>query len=806
MGLTFSPRYDSFYGTANTKTETTAINGVQGVAEQELTSPTITSQFSTPTMTFGEVGETAEQITTTYSERMGSVGQFNENGLLEREVLLGTYDWHIGTSAAHLTTIDVDLALRSYIRNWEVMRQFTYYRPEAVEVTIRLNTNQFYQGMLMASLYPTNDTGNFLDELSVLDPTCISASCADAVVKTYEYAMPNAWLFTEVGSVLNLTVFILNALRAQTDNLPDTITVSIWARFKKIKLAYPQLLGDTPPFKPWGKGGRAKAQSSKKSLKVKQPKPRKAQHASDDPGAHEGSNPVGEMFDAVISKPIQAVTSVVGDVAEIAGLVGGLIALLDKPERTDAHSSMIIEPSTDLFATDIPDCSVTTGIYKDRYVDPGIGRLPMSKVFTVSDYAKIPGYKATYDFAVDQASRVFHLTGDLEGPDFQRTPLDYAIINSRYWRGSLKVLLQFVSSAFTSARFAVQYRNAFDGNYDADYADGITRVIDVKGDTQELITLPWLSSTWWVDVHPLEIKVSLISRIATTDPAADPIISMNMWVAGGDDIEFAFPRVPTDSEWAWRNVSSSHVYQAKMRHKQKGYCHTDDWDKPQAQTSIGQLFKRQFPPIAEDCVYEVDRGLCTTEILGPITDICKRYSIMNSNYSFDETYFPGKALDDQTFIPDGGLEYGAWKAFRSTFFGMWRAAFLTRSGGYRVRVFPQPTLIWSVDQNGDAVFGTDYIPPYDKVVRLAVPQVMPQPFGFLGQDNKQLDIFSTPDVGDSTPFYIAARDDVQLGYPILPNGIPPDYTPPLGEAEKAVSRVLVKSNRVKKTGKVSVEK
>jgi hypothetical protein len=412
-------------------------------------------------------------------------------------------------------------------------------------------------------------------------------------------------------------------------------------------------------------------------------------------------------------------------------------------------------------------------MYKDRYVDPGAGRLPMSKNFTVSDYAKIPGLKGTNMFTTTVTSNQLLLTRNLTSPTAPRTPLDFALVNSRYWRGSLKVLLQFFASSFTSARFVVQYRNQYDGSFDTDYDNGISRVIDVKGDTQELITLPWLSSSWWTNVDPPEIKVSLISTIATTDPAADAVIYMNTWVAGGDDIQFAWPRVPLIGDWPYRTPSTSSIFRGRQqRHA--------DAEKIQAQSAIGRIFEKSFPPIAEDCFAEVDRGLCTNETLGSIADICKRYSRMLTNYSFDETFFLGATLDNYFSAPASGLDYGAWQAFRQTYFGLWRSAFLCRSGGYRLRVFPNNAYLWSVaDHSGNPYCpGTDYCPPYDQTARLTVPQLIPQAFGFMGAQNFQLDTYQQSESEGDTPFYIAARDDIQLGYPILPSGIPINYSPP----------------------------
>ena len=78
---------------------------------------------------------------------------------------------------------------------------------------------------------------------------------------------------------------------------------------------------------------------------------------------------------------------------------------------------------------------------------------------------------------------------------------------------------------------------------------------------------------------------------------------------------------------------------------------------------------------------------------------------------------------------------------------------------------------------GRELDGTQYTPPFDETCRLTIPQVMPLPFGMLGMNNDMFSIVAhdTPDFPDCYATYIAARDDVQFGYPILPTGFPDSY-------------------------------
>lgn len=605
------------------------------------------------------------------------------------------------------------------------------------------------------AMWPSDVTGNWLDELAVLDPTIISASSAESVIKTWKYSWPFAWKRTVDSSTpTNLAAKILFPLTAGSEGMPDTITVQLWARFVNIQVSYPCLQGDEP-----------EAQSGNGTLMIRKPVKRGSQHPSDDPSSHAGPNPIQDLTNAVTSVA-HGVTSGLGEL--ISGGVSdalGALSFLDKPDRVDPQMPTIIEASSDMYVVDIPDTNVNVGLYKDRYVDPGGERMPMSRSWTVSNYSQIPGLRATITFHPTQVPQVIDLIQHSwpDGEQF-RIPLDYAFLNAHMWRGSIKVMFQFFTSAFVSARFVLKYINGaeYPSSFESDYTNGIARVINVKGDTIETVTLPWLSEYWWSSrAHP-QIELSLASNIASTDPAVDTKIYVAMWVAGGDDIQFAYPRLPETSEWPYREV-----------------------ELPEAQSSPQALFREAFPPIAEDCIYDVDNGYCTGEVMGLITDVSKRYGqmILNSTYT-DTAVLDGGMFDNYFTQPTAGIQYGCWQAFRGTFFGSWRAAFLFRSGGYRFRRMSDRSKWWHIQSSTSIESdGIMYNPPFDGTVRLTVPQVMPFPYGMLGIPNEMLSIVGhdTPDGYDQEAAFVAARDDVQYGYPILPTGIPGNYTPPLGE-------------------------
>ena len=698
------------------ETKTTTKAEEQSSAEQNLNSPVETALFTSPTMTFGEVGVTNETETDTYEARAHGVGHFPHTEMLTRMVNLGTFSWNT-TDTGFKFTVDVNNLLKSNAKNAAVLSQFAYYRPEEIEITARLNSSNFYIGALMFALYPEGCVDD-RDSLAVMDPSVVSACCAEAIVKSIKYPFPEAWLRVQDNNPVFLSAYVLHPLRLSTDTAANAITATLWGRYKKIELSYP-----------------IEAQSGKTT--IARPKGKPAKHPAQDKEAESG--PL-EILPALISSTVSEMGA-----SALSDLALGALALVDKPDYTEPVVTVQNDSTVDMYASDIPDSNPSWSIGKQRYVDPGKNRLPSSGDWTVPKYSQIPGLKAVFTFTDVDNTQEFYPLGHLTNYQSARTPLDYALASSLFWRGSAKLLLQFFTSSFTSARFVLEYINENDGTFPTSYDNGISRVIDVKGDTVEKITLPYMNTNWWSRQCPLKCRLKVISNIAGSDPAVNPIIYCSAWVAGGDDIQFAFPIVPEQGAWPWRAVP---------------------------QSAIGKLFQEDFPPITEDIVYDTDEGLCTNEALGSITDLCKRYSPIQSNPNWDSTSFEGRFLD---YLCNGTNSDGGAASFQRTIFGSWRRAFLYRSGGFRFRrLLDRGAGNWTpvIEEYRDIYSSTMYKLPADGNVRLTVPQLMPNAFGKLGVNNEQLGLeYHGGQAWDQS--FVAARDDIQLGYPILPRGVPP---------------------------------
>lgn len=707
----------------------------------------------------------AEQDLGGYAERAHGVGEFEDTKLLERMMKITSVDWTVDDNTTLVYSGDIDAALRGYARNAQVLNLFRMYRAD-IEVTIKLNTNQFFYGALMVSLIPGTSTGTLRSERAVMDPTIISASCAESVVKTWTWSWPYPWrgLAGPDASSHPVWLYIDNLFKLCTANedMNTIVTIQIWARFKNIRLAYPY--GPNTPMGVEPQSGRSPRRPT-----IAIPRTRHVSHPADDPGSGLDSA-ITNVVDAVTSVPAKVIDGAVGTLDSfidtgLGMLLGG--SVLDKPDQVEEQKPMIIEASKDLFAADIADTNVCLSLNKAKYVDPAPSRMPLSKDWTLHDYAKIPGLRAYFEITGAGggfSTKDFKLLSSINPEDEPRTPLDYANLCAHLKRGSVKVMMQFFTSAFISARFVVQLlrydgTNGFDNNYDY----GLSKVINVKGDTTDFMTIPWLDFAWWREQDPRYIRIKLDSEIAVTSTGGTPRIFVAVWISAGDDYQFQYPRIPLATEWPV---------------------------ELEPQCSIGKLFEGEFPPIVDSVFYDTDKGFSSGETIGMMTDVAKRYAPMNFYFldpEFDFNAFHQEDLDKNTAY-GSGAHYAQYVGQRRTYFGAMRACFLMRSGGYRIRQYPVKTgeRMWQAIGAGPTATtlqGTVYCTPFDQVTRITVPQVSSRPFYMVDDSSGDLPYegLSLDGQPQATPYnllYLAARDDVQFGYPILPRGVPLPWVEP----------------------------
>jgi len=200
------------------------------------------------------------------------------------------------------------------------------------------------------------------------------------------------------------------------------------------------------------------------------------------------------------------------------------------------------------------------------------------------------------------AKGVYNLPGSLT---YQPDHLAYIASYHRYWRGSIKYYIQFVTNAFTTARFRLSY--LLDSNDPVTIVGGDypSKVIEVKGTTEIAVSVPFLWFSCYKPVGYVQnedvLYPSLVIQMITAPVnfgANAPVIDCVVWRSGGEDIQFM---------GACRSIIDSLIPSAE------------------GQTSIWDKFSKPFEPIGCDCHFAVEAGFVSSETTGPIIDMMRRY-------------------------------------------------------------------------------------------------------------------------------------------------------------------------------------
>jgi hypothetical protein len=189
----------------------------------------------------------------------------------------------------------------------------------------------------------------------------------------------------------------------------------------------------------------------------------------------------------------------------------------------------------------------------------------------------------------------------------------------RYWRGSIKYLFHFCMPAFYSCRvrFSLDYMG---GSTPDSYGDLMTRFVDIKGDTWEEVTVPYLHHTTWSDTqvtsYPPYLRLFQVTNIIGSSDPATPVMYVNVFRAGGEDMEFSgLADINTLAEGVQLNSSN-----AKIKDR-----------KHENQTNIGAKFQKQFAGLNKDETQSREKGLCMVEVSGTVSDCVKRHQALTNN-------------------------------------------------------------------------------------------------------------------------------------------------------------------------------
>jgi len=708
--------------------------------------------------------------------------------MLSRLRVLAGFNWSFADTGI-LYTGDLESMLRNNTEHAPLLKQYHLYRSD-FKLVVRINTNQFYSGALMISWWVgPRDNGTYRQQRALFHPVTISAATQQSAEIDIPYAFAQDYLFTldrtGDGTMFRpqnlwFTIEVLAKLTPASPTVPDYLNVQVFGSYRNPKLQFNRDGGTSVPLVAPGV-----THQSKMVIK-KDPKGQTSIDSTFSPSpaldaAKRGNGkslPFSEIAPTLYSIPILGTVAGAfydllkigtGAITDLAPTVGALAPLapllLDKPEQMADTTRVRPTIDSDNFSSDVADASTAATYSKKNYLrgHPESGVKLGS--WTLAQYAAIPGLHRVDVIRSSSTNLYYYLSTS-------PTPLGLMYKRFTLWKGSIKVKLQIFASSFVSTRLAFMVFPRADGLPTANVDDYIVRIIEVKGDTDVEMTIPYISPLAWSNsqtYEPFAFALKVISDVVGFDSSTDPVITVATWVAGGPDMQFAqpakginfsylgtsplppLPEPPTTADTTSQKPTSFEL----LRRPPKKPLVAPGVEQ---QCSISQSFSKSFDPIVDQCNYFVDNGRVVSDVPVTFNDLCKRYHrASGSSPEFTQL--------DMTMVSDRAIE---GMHFWLQMFSVWR-------GGFRIKfripgdpASPPPyqtacvTSYFSYEGFGWAQPGAD------GWYALSIPWTENVPFLHFGEDTPFSSVVFSQSDDVITDVLIALRDDLELGLPILP--------------------------------------
>lgn len=515
--------------------------------------------------------------------------------ILTRQYKIGEFDidpsWvqqSYGFPAALLSIPAISNAVKSF-----------YYFHSDVEISVKINSTPYHQGMMQMSFKHETTQGEVesipTTSLGAYSPVIFNYSTSDTVDATYSWMSPSLYCnlpYTNPNNIIGTLIMRPIVPLANTMSTNAVIKVTVYARFVN-----PHLAGFVSTVT-----AQAAEGSGKFSAVTKEQVDKSAE-----------CSPVSSA-PAISLRPLFRAIPIIGDAYDtFASMAKSVTSLLDKPRDLKMPQRMLPELA--------PDMSQGTGLDLSNRISlyPG-SNLATTSIFPgechssnmlVAEIASIPLLHHIYNFSTENDQFEIGATPEFTGSENIDTPSvipDYLMWvqqSHRFWRGSIKYLVWFVTNSFTTARIRVSYAidpAAANFGLGGDYP---SRIIEVKGTTKITIQVPYLFSSVFrqtdnIGTHPATLTPKIVFSLLTLPimaTGAAPLITAVVYRGGGEDMQF-------------QGLCSSIISPPAP---------------VEAQTSVHGEFKRKFDPIACDCTLTCEAGFISSETTSRVIDCMRRY-------------------------------------------------------------------------------------------------------------------------------------------------------------------------------------
>lgn len=525
--------------------------------------------------------------------------------LLNRTYLVGNTNWTPGFAGLDLF---FPAALTSNPTIANVLKRYRFFRAD-VQVEIKVNSTPYHQGALVSAFLPCHNAlpsinpsqiPNFLT--GVPNSVIISSSTQDSVKMDLPWLSPTDWYDSYSDGLASSEIGLLsikefNALVATSAGQSASVPLLVFASFKNIRTT----------------GFVSDSAKENKEAQVK---------------AKDGLDAKGIV--STVSKVLRQVPVVGGAYGKVADLINNFAGDLSKPISMEAPHPMIYSHSNNLNLGH----GLTSAIPLSLYPNPQLTQSPVFETMetshcSVASLAQRPMIYARTTLSTTNSTigiPVLLNTNYLSTPSYTVNQLgDWLATTSkafRYWRGSIKYLIHVNVPAFYSfrMRLTLRYKNTY-----VDLGDLQSQVIDIKGETWVPISIPFLYKRMYFALeteaintgHPW-LSITLETPIVGSSSLATPFAYINIFRAGGEDIQFAQPqgvktytRLPSPTPRANKEFTSD--------------------------SAPEQKFKTSFPTLIPGVTQAIERNFCQTETVQTVSDLLKRPSYWKPNNSL--TFF-----------------------------------------------------------------------------------------------------------------------------------------------------------------------
>ena len=400
-------------------------------------------------------------------------------------------------------------------------------------VVFKINSTPYHQGSLIASWKPPGVVHPIEQQAQGacgMNAVVMSASVQDEITLDIPFVCP----FPHID-LLNygykystkVTLTSLNPLLATVSNLADTVPINVF-----VQLVNPVLYAGVPPLT----GPLVEEQSSNRSYKRKN-----FARSEADNKDNRGMSAQGGKTSIL---PIIEKIPIVGPVIQTIKTV---FDNLDKPRSDQFVTHTYSRPAYGLSIMSGLDQSELLSDHPQALVSKEVG-LETSDMEVVT-YASKPNLLFTTNFKNLGIIKQFQVhprtLEDRTYPDY----LAFAASFFEYWRGSIKYLFHFCTTAFYSCRIriTVTHLNVMPSVIGSG-ASFYSRIVDVKGDTWIDLDVPFLSVGVWDRTYTLDVANTPTVTIEALTPVqgaslpADAIIYLNCFRAAGPDFQLAVSR------------------------------------------------------------------------------------------------------------------------------------------------------------------------------------------------------------------------------------------------------------------------